>query len=182
MRAAKATLLVFIMSAAFAFAVQGQSDWIKYDSPEGRYTALFPAKPQPSTQETKTKTGESLTQYFASCSDPDTTADLTYMIAYFDAGPAMTFSFDEARDGFVAAVHGTLISEKPIRLGAYEGREFRASTKTQDGQEYGFIVRIILVEKRIYVNQFIFGKSSESPRAFEKGARFLDSFQVKNAR
>ncbi len=182
MRTATAIFLIFMMSATVAVGVQGQSDWMKYDSPEGRYSVLFPCKPELSTQQTTAKTGEKLPQYLAACADPDTTNDLGYMVAYFDEGPNMTFSFDEARDGFLAAVKGTLLSGKTIQLGTYEGREFKASAKSPDGKEYIFLVRFYLVEKRIYAIQFIFAKSAESERNAEKGAKFLDSLKVTTVR
>jgi hypothetical protein len=182
MKAAKATLLMVMFSAALALGIQGQADWIKYDSSEGRYAVLLPCKPQLSTQESTTKTGEKLPQYLAACQDPDPGSDIGYMVAYFDGGADTVFSFNDARDGFIAAVHGTLVSEKTIRLGIYEGREFKASAKSPDSTEYIFLVRFYLVVKRIYAAQFIVNKTSESPRSAEKGAKFLDSFHVANSR
>jgi hypothetical protein len=179
--AAAATILFILTTAAFAFGAQTQTDWIKYDSPEGRYSILFPGKPELSTQEGPAQSGQKLTQHMAIYADPDPATDVAYIAAYFDLAPGMAYSFDEGRDGLVKAVNGTLQSEKPIQLGAYAGREIRA-TANRPGKDFVLIVRLFLVEKRVYMNQFIFAKPYDAARAEQKAAKFLDSFALKNSR
>jgi hypothetical protein len=172
-------IFIFMTSAAFvctAQTAQKQADWIKYDSSEGRYSILFPCKPELSTQEAPAKTGQKLTQYFATCDDPGA-ASITYSVAYFDLQQGMEFSFDEARDGYLKAVNATLQSEKTIQMGAYQGREFRASAKVSN-VDLLLVARFYLVEKRIYMIQFIYEKSAESASTAEKTAKFFDSFAL----
>jgi hypothetical protein len=172
-------ILIFMTSAALvcgAQTAQKQADWTKYDSPEGRYSILFPCKPDLSTQEAPAKTGQKLTQYFATCDDPGP-ASITYSAAYFDLQQNMGFSFDEARDGYLKAVNATLQSEKTIHLDANQGREYRASAKVS-GADLLLVARFYLVEQRIYLIQFIYEKSAESASTTEKSVKFFDSFAL----
>jgi hypothetical protein len=182
MKAAATTLFLFILTtAALAFGAQTKTDWIKYDSPEGRYSMLFPGKPELSTQEAPAKSGQNLTQYFAIYADPDPATDVAYIAAYFDLTTGMAYSFDEGRDGLLKAVDGTLQSEKPIQLGAYAGRELRVTAK-RAGKDFSIVARLYLVEKRVYMNQFIFAKPYDAARSEQQSTKFLDSFALANSR
>jgi len=180
------TTAVFVLLAGAAIGcgaqnAQKQTEWIKYNSAEGRYSILFPAKPELSTQEGPAHSGQKLTQYFATCDDPDLPSAITYAAAYFDLAPGMNYSFDEGRDGYLKAVNATLQSEKPIQIGANAGREIKASANVS-GTELILLARFYLVEKRVYLPQFIFPKSYESGRAAEKSAKFFNSFALVNSR
>jgi len=177
MKKVSAVLLV-LMTAALPFALQAQTDWIKYNSPEGRYSVLLPGEPKLSTQEAAASTGEKFTQYMAASED----SMAVYMVGYFDVAPDKTFSFEKARDGFIAAVKGTLLSEKVISLAGYPGREANVSANGGSGAEYLIQVRFYQVEKRIYVIQFIVAKSADAEVSAAKSAKYFDSFQVKTAR
>lgn len=171
MKRASAVLLA-LMTAALPFALQGQTDWIKYNSPEGRYSVLLPGEPKTSTQEAAASTGENFTQYMAASED----SIAVYMVGYFDVAPNMTFSFEKARDGFIAAVKGTLLSEKVISLGGYPGREANVTANGGSGTEYLILVRFYQVEKRIYVIQFIVAKSADAAISAVKSAKYFNSF------
>jgi hypothetical protein len=173
MRRASAALLVLLI-AALPFALQAQTGWIKYNSPEGRYSVLLPGEPKLSTQEATTATGEKFTQYMAASED----SNALYMVGYFDVSSNMTFLFDKARDGFIAAVNGTLLAESAISLGAYPGREAKVSATGGNGTEYLILVRFYQVENRIYVVQFIVSKPADDAVSAQKSAKYFDSFQV----
>jgi hypothetical protein len=177
MKRASAVLLV-LMTAALPFDLQGQTDWIKYNSPEGRYSVLLPAEPKISSQEAAASTGEKFTQYMAASED----SIAVYMVGYFDVAPNMTFSFEKARDGFISAVKGTLLSEKVISLDGYPGREANVTANGGSGAEYLILVRFYQVEKRIYVIQFIVAKSADAAISAGKSAKYFNSFQVTTAR
>jgi len=177
MKKASMTLLVLLM-AALPFALQGQTGWIKYNSPEGRYSVLFPGEPKLSTQDTTAATGEKMPQYLAMSSD----SDAVYMVGYFDSAPNMTFSFDKARDGFVAAVKGTLLGEKAVSLDGNPGRELKVLAKISDADELIMMVRFFQAGMRIYVIQLIVPKSSEAAISAEKNVNYFDSFQITKPR
>lgn len=181
MRPAAIALLILVMSAAFACGTKVPVGWTTYSSPEGRYSVLFPGKPELSTEQAPAHTGETLTQYFAICTDPDAGGDVVYNVAYFDLAPSMAYSFDEARDGYVKAVNGTLQSEKTIQFKGFPGRELKA-TANSSGKDFSLMARLILVEKRVYMVQFIFTKSYDAARAADKSATFFNSFALTNSR
>jgi hypothetical protein len=177
MKKASIALLVLLM-AALPFALQGQTGWIKYNSPEGRYSVLFPGEPKLSTQDTTAATGEKMPQYLAMSLD----ADAVYMVGYFDSAPNMTFSFDKARDGFVAAVKGTLLGEKAISLDGNPGRELKVLAKISEADELIMMVRFFQAGMRIYVIQLIVPKSSEAATSAEKNVNYFDSFRITRPR
>jgi hypothetical protein len=179
MRALAAALLILVMGAAFACGPKVPPGWTAYNSPEGRYSVLFPGKAELSTDHAPAHTGETLTEYFAICTDPDAGSDVVYNVTYFDLAPQMAYSFDQARDGYLKAVNGTLQSEKTIQFSGYPGRELKATTNSS-GKDFNLVTRIILVEKRVYMVQFIFTKSYDAAAAAEKSATFFNSFTLTN--
>lgn len=152
---------------------QSTTEWVRYTSTEGRYSALVPQQPKLSSQDASASTGEKFTQFMAQATDSDS----LYGFIYFDYPPDMDFSLDKARDGAVAAVKGTLLSEEAISLGGYPGRELKIAAKNSD-LDLLIRARIYDVGRRVYVLQHIFHKSSDSPTVAEKTARFFDSFKV----
>jgi hypothetical protein len=181
MKALAATLLILVMSVAVACGPKQPAGWTTYNSPEGRYSVLFPGKPELSTDQSPAHTGETLTEYFAICTDPDAGSDVVYNVTYFDLAPQMAYSFDQARDGYLKAVNGTLQSERTIQFGGNPGRELKATANSQ-GKVFNLVTRIILVEKRVYMVQFIFTKSYDATAAAEKSTKFFDSFALASSR
>lgn len=173
MRKALAVLLLLLTSGS-AFGVQNASAWIKYTSKEGHYSVLLPSQPTVGSQEATSSDGAKFTQYKAVV----VSEDVAYLIGYFDYTAGTTFTFDRARDGMVAGVNGTLMSERSISLGAYPGREMRMNAKDEAGIEYDMRARFYDVDRRIYVLQFIGPKSGDVGVADVKAAKYFDSFQV----
>jgi hypothetical protein len=169
------TALLMVIGGAIAFAAEDSAQWINYTSPTGHYTVLLPAEPKLMDQEGTSATGEKIPQYIAVAED----STATYMAAYFDYSKStQSFSFDKARNGMLANVKGTLVSEKPISLGRYPGREVKISGKGNDGIEFISRCRFFDVNKRIYMVQFIFKKANDNSEAAAKAAKFFDSFKV----
>jgi hypothetical protein len=180
LKPAATTLLIVVMCVAFACRAPKPAIWSTYNSPEGRYSVLFPDKPELSKDNAPARTGEILVQNIALCTDPEAGNWVIYSVSYFDFPPTMDFSFDGSRDGYLQAGHATLQSEKPFQFGAYQGREIRATAKDSD-KDLILLAKFILVERRVYLIQFIFPKSYESPRSAEKSAKFFDSFALTNS-
>jgi len=132
---------------------------------------LLPKKPTLTTQEAATADGVKFVQYMAN-STYDSGVCLT---GYFDQVQGTVFNFDNARDGMVKAVKGTLSREAPISLDGYEGREFLVAANLS-GTDALFRVRIYKVQMRIYVLQFISEKASESEALVRDSRKYLDSF------
>ncbi|SRR6266545_4603541 len=178
-------ILLLPISASFALSIQKPDEWIKYSSPEGRYTVSLPAQPNLSTQEATGADGQKFPQYLATVLEP---GDVAFLVGYFDNVPGTIFSADAARDGMVSRINGTLISENAISLGGYPGRELKVLAKPAappsaeaakpDAVEYIVRARFYEVDKRVYVLQIIFPKSLESEAVNAKAAKYFDSFQV----
>ncbi|PYS69635.1 MAG: hypothetical protein DMF69_16375 [Acidobacteria bacterium] len=145
--------------------------WIRYESVEGRYSVLLPKKPTFTTQEATTADGVKFPQYMAN----STSEKAVCLTGYFDQVEGTVFNFDNARDGMVKAVKGTLSREAPISLDGYEGREFLVSANL-NGTDALFRVRIYKVQTRIYVLQFISEKGSESEALVKDSRKYFDSF------
>lgn len=169
-----AVVLFLLLNAAIAFAFQNPGEWVRYNSPEGRYIVRLPAHPQVGTQESATADGEKFTQYKATVSDGNS----VFLVGYFDHVPGTTFSLDKARDNMVEAIKGNLLSESAVSLGGSPGRELKVSARGSDGTEFLVRTRFYDVDKRVYVLQFIIPKAEDDSASAEKTARFFDSFQV----
>lgn len=166
-----AFLMLMVITVANGF--QSSTEWVKYTSSEGRYSALIPKQPQLSTQEATAPNGATFTQYMAQSND----ADSFYVLGYFDYTPEMVFSLDKARDGMLNATKGTLLKEEVISLGGNHGRDLKVSTRSGE-LDLLLRVRFYEVGRRIYIIQHLFQKSSDSPAIAEKTARFFNSFKV----
>ena len=132
--------------------------WIRYESPEGRYSILMPAQPKLTTQQATSADGIPFTQYLANSTSP-TAVTIT---SYFDQLPGSTFNFDNARDGMVKAINGTLQKESAISLGGASGLELLVLANLE-GTDAIFRVRIYHVKTRIFVLQFISERWGEGP-------------------
>jgi hypothetical protein len=172
MNKAIAPILLLLICAVVAPGVQN-SAWINYNSTEGRYTISLPAQPKLSTQESATADGQKFTQYKAMVEDQGA----IYLVGYFDHVSGTTFFADRARDGMVAAVKGTLVSERTISLSGYPGRELKVGAKLDD-TDYILLAKFWDTENRVYVLQLIFPKSLEGDATNTKAARYFDSFQI----
>ena len=151
------------------------SGWVRYNSADGRYNVALPTQPKLSTQDSQTADGVKFLQYMATSS---TDAEVC-LIGYFDRVPGTTFSLDKARDGFVNAIKGTLISENNITLAGQPGLEARVEGTGSDGAQYVLRVRIYNMGTRIYVVQFIAAKAdADSPIRKRNAAQYFASFTV----
>jgi len=186
MKKCVAGIWLLLMSASLAVGIQRAGEWIKYSSPEGRYSVSLPAEPKLATQEATTADGQKFAQYLASVVE---LGDVVFIVGYFETVPGTIFSADAARDGMVKQINGTLISETAISLGGYPGRELKVlttpapaqpaeGTKPAEGVEYMVRARFYEVEKRVYVLQFILPKSLEGDALNSKATKYFDSFQV----
>lgn len=169
-----AVVLLLLISTGPGFAFQNSSEWIRYNSPGGRYSVLLPSQPEPGTQESATAEGIKFTQYMATLIEGNS----VYLIGYFDHVPGTEFSFDRARDGMINAFKGTLLSESAISLGGSPGRDLKIDAKSEAGTVFLVRARIYDIDKRVYVLQFIIPKPQDDSEAAAKCAKYFDSFQV----
>src|SRR2546427_10695855 len=117
-----AIAILILTSTGVGFSFQGSGDWIKYTSPQGRYSVLVPGEPKLSRRETISASGKKITQHRATAS----AANFAVFVGYYNYASAMTYSLNQARDGIVASI-GTLLSESKINLGSHPGVEMNLS-------------------------------------------------------
>ena len=173
MKRVLAPLFLLLVCAAAALGVQN-STWINYTSAEGRYGVSLPSNPVEGTQESATAEGTKFTQYKATLVDGNT----VFLIGYFDHVPGTVFSLDKARDGMLAALKGTLLTETSISIAGNPGRELKVLTKGEGGTEYLLRTRYYDVDKRVYVIQFIYPKADDDEVIAAKATKYFESFQI----
>lgn len=173
MKRALPLLSLLLVCTAAALGVQDAA-WINYTSAEGHYAVSLPSTPVVGTQESATAEGTKFTQYKATLVDGNT----VFMIGYFDHVPGTVFSLDKARDGMLAALKGTLLSENSISIGGNPGRELKVLTKGDGGTEYLLRTRYYDVDKRVYVIQIIYSKADDDALVAARATKYFDSFQI----
>jgi len=172
MRKAALSIFLLLFIASLALAVQ-EPGWITYNSAEGHYNVSLPAQPKLTTQESATADGQKFLQYMASVQQPD----VMYLVGYFDHVAGTVFSADRARDSMLAAVKGTLLSERTITLDGNPGRELKVAAKLNTS-DYILLVKFWDTESRVYVLQVVYPKSGESEALNARAAKYFDSFQI----
>jgi hypothetical protein len=172
-----ALLTLMLINGLSLFGIQDSTEWVKYNSAEGRYSVLLPTQPRLIAQEATSADGEKFPQYMASAAD----ARAVFLTGYFDHLPGTTFSLDKARDGMVQAIKGTLVSESPISSGGNPGREIKVSMTGANGVEYLVQARFYDVDKRVYLLQFIIAKANDDNVSAAKAKRYFDSFNLNQA-
>ena len=177
----RVVMIVFVALSAinappFVIAGQQSDSWIRFTSKEGRYSILLPSQPSVGTQEAATADGTKFTQYKATVAGDGA----VFMVAYFDYAQGIVFTIDKARDGMVEAIHGTLLTERPVTLSGQTGRELRVAAKDESGTEYIIRARMFDMSGRVYVLQMITPKVNDEA-SVTIADRYMNSFQVMSA-
>ena len=153
-----------------------QTDWIKFNSPEGRFSVLLPHEPKfESVAATETS---GITNYRYS----DIESGYGFICEYFDvpsAGDDVQSFLDTTRDGILKGAGATKVSEEKISLNSYPGRELQMSFTLKEGTEIIARTRIYLVDKRLYSITFMNVKSMDSALVADYAKKFFASFEVK---
>ena len=167
-----ATLLILI-SATLAYAIQ--TEWIKFTSPEGRFSVLFPREPKfeavmdPQIKEvTNYRYSELETGYGFICEYHDVTS----------TGADLQNFLDLTRDGFIRGAGANKIGEEKISLGDYPGRELQFVITVNNGTDITARTRIFIVGKRLYSLTYLHVKDMDAKFASETAAKFFSSFEV----
>lgn len=158
-------------------AVQTETPWIKFNSPQGRFSVLLPHEPK---FESIAATGsDAITNYRYS----DLETGYGFICEYFDVestGDVQGF-LDVTRDGIVRGAGATKLGEEKISLKTYPGRELQMALKVNEGTEITILTRIYLVDKRLYSLTFLHVKTMDATDAAALGKKFFSSFELKPA-
>src|ERR1044072_8826935 len=143
--------------------------WVKFTSPNGRFSVLMPEIPPEKTETTDSANGPYTTHLFVV---RDTTS--VYLIGWVDYDPSFNFNrqaeLEANRDNFVKGIKAALLSSKATTIDGYNAVEFTAETTDRI-----FKSRVFLVGRRPY--QIVIG----SPKGMDDTAlveRFFNSFKI----
>ncbi len=144
--------------------------WVKFNSPEGRFSVFMPETPQDKSETVDSAHGPYTTHLFVV---KDTTS--VYLIGWVDYDPSFNFNrqaeLEANRDNFVKGINATLVSNHPTTIDGYSAIEFTAET----GDRL-FKSRVFMVGRRPY--QIVIG-SPKGQDASAETDRFFNSFKVK---
>lgn len=145
------------------------SGWVKFSSPEGRFSVLMPEIPEDKTETVDSAHGPYTTHLFIVKDPPN-----VYLIGWVDYDPSFNFNrqaeLEANRDNFVKGITATLISTRPTVIDGFSAIEFTAETTDRV-----FKSRVLMVGRRPY--QIVIG----SPKGVDDTAnvtRFFNSFKV----
>ena len=171
-------LLMVLASSLSVFAQQQNQSWIEYSSPEGRFSALFPAEPE---QQTKTGTSPLMKGPFTLHIYSWTNKSVFLGVAYVDYDPEFRFSVDgelEAnQNNFLKEAEGKLVSSKKIQFERAPGDTLPALEFSGEASYATFRGVVVVDGQRVY--QWTAGtrKDYDGAAMMEK---FLSSFKLKS--
>ena len=177
LKKASITLLVVIACCAIAFGFQLPSDWVSFNSPEGRFSVSMPKKPADDVKDVDSVVGKLQLHSFTSSN-----ATAYFMVAYGDYPIEPTVDrrekvLDGVRDGVVNGLDGSsLLSETKTTIDGHPGREFLAK-KTVDGDELIYAWHVYLVGPRLYQVAAVAKKADSTAPEITK---FFNSFRLTN--
>lgn len=148
-------------------------NWTEFVSEEGAFKVLLPGKPTKQTITVNTPKGQIVHNSFMAAS-----GGVICIINYAELPAVVTAPneikaiFDEARNEFVKAMEGKLVSEKNISFEGTQGREFEVETRSAKAKG-----RFYLINQRFYQMVIMDASlSGKSPGA--EPDKFLDSFKI----
>jgi hypothetical protein len=145
-------------------------DWIEYRSDEGGFTVLLPAEPEVKTQLTDTAAGTvQLTMALTEMENYAAGVSFNEIPSEASADPETLLA--GGRKGAAENLKGTVVSDKPIKLGPYPGTEFVVETPN----DLVYTARVYVVNDRLY--QILFLAPKDQIDQFDVQA-FFDSFTL----
>lgn len=162
----KKIFFLFLISFCFLSKSHAQ-DWIKFNSPDGKFSVLIPAEPTSQTDSSTTYPSY-ITKMFISKGNNE-----FFVIGWVDYESGYNFNaqseLEANRDNFIKGINGTLVSTKDIKFQGYQAIEFVA----QSGNFY-WTSKVFMVGRRPY--QLLVG--SGTGKASENENKFYDSFSI----
>jgi hypothetical protein len=142
--------------------------WQDFSPPGGRFTARFPGKPKPQTQQAA---GQTVQMYIAELG----WGQFAYSVAYNELNvDAEAMGANVVLDGAARGMGGTIKSQRDIRHKGHPGKEVTVEMQ-QNGVTMVLTNRIYVVKTRMYQIIVAGVKGKEPPASY---AQFLDSFSV----
>jgi hypothetical protein len=152
----------------------GEANWKEFTSEEGRFSILQPRTPTQTTETIDTPVGEIDEHAFTVIH-----GNITYLVSYSDYPRNVLTSdpqavLDAFRNSAITSVEGKLLSERPISIDGYLGRELEI--KIADDPDTAMVrLRIYLVGNRLY---YVYTLAPEERASSPNVGKFLDSFKL----
>ena len=170
--------LLLLMLLASSLSVFAQQSWIEFTSPEGRFSALFPAQPE---HQAKTNTSPQIKTPFTVHIYSWTNNSVFLGVAYVDYDPEFRFSVDgelEAnQNNFLKEAEGKLVSSRKIQFERAPGDTLPGLEFTGEAYYATFRGVVVVDGQRVY--QWTAGtrKDYDGAAMMEK---FMSSFRLKS--
>ena len=149
--------------------VTDNGGWVRFNSPEGRFTVLMPETPTDKQSVEQSEHGPYTTHLFI-VRDPQS----VYLIGWVDYDPKFNFNrsleLEANRDNFVKGISAKLVDTRNTEIDGYPALEFTCETTDRI-----FKSRVYMVGRRPY--QIVIG----SPKGVDDSItlnRFFNSFKV----
>ncbi|HEY8224803.1 MAG TPA: hypothetical protein VIG25_05955 [Pyrinomonadaceae bacterium] len=143
--------------------------WVRFTSPEGRFTVLMPETPTDKQSVEQSEHGPFTTHLFIV---RDTQS--VYLIGWVDYDPNFNFNrsleLEANRDNFVKGVSATLLTTKTLEIDGYPALEFTCETPDRI-----FKSRVYMVGRRPY--QIVIGSPKGQDDSISLN-RFFGSFKI----
>ncbi len=167
-------MILILISCVFVYAIQKETDWIKFTTPEGRFSLLLPHEPK--LEVVSDPADAKLTHNrFSEFED-----GYAFIIEYFD-NVSITDPekyLDSASRGIVDAIKGTLVRESKTTLEGYPGRELELSLTSSNGTAVSGRTRIYAVGSSFYSMSYVWRKDIDAARASEIGEKYFSSAKL----
>src|SRR6267143_1058330 len=167
------------VNRADAYALQTETEWIKFTSPEGRFSVLL--QHEPKFEPVSATDSGAVTNYRYS----DLESGYGFICEYFDVastGADLQDFLDVTRDGIIRGAGATKVSEEKISLNSYPGRELGLAFNVNNGIEIAARIRNYLGGNRVYSLTFLHLKTMDASLADDIGKKFFASFELKPAK
>lgn len=164
------TLFLGVLVSAGCSKPAAEPSWVSFSTPAGMFSAMMPSKPDEVVN--KTPTGEEAHTFSIVSALSNLKA---ISVSYVERPTAVQGGADKlldlARDTAAANLDGRVLSEKPITLGSFPGREIKLALPK------GNVVkeRIFLAHNRQYTAMVITAPANANA---PEVSRFFDSFKI----
>lgn len=168
----KYLLIPVLVIVAGLLSFKPVDNWITYTSAEGRFSILFPSKPEESVEDQKTDDGTPFKMHLATYSPND---DEVYMSGWIDMNGFypkdvnMKQMLENSRDGATNSMKATKVNTLKTELGEHPYIEFTFSAEGFTGKD-----RIYIINKFQYSIITIFSEKTGIPSSADK---FITSFK-----
>lgn len=167
--------LLLLISAATAYGIQRDTEWVKFTSPKGLFSLMTPHELKLEAP-TDPNAENSTHSRFNDFED-----EYGFVAEYFE-GLTIEDSekyLDATRDQVVRELKGTLSAQNSVTLDGYPGREIALSIITANGAVVLVRTRMYAVGTSMFSISYVWRKDMDSAVAAKVGEKFFSSVKVK---